>query len=345
MSHGQATIGTVRHLAREGGANLTQINRKYSMKNTTSNEALATSTGFDLISAEALMQAEFPPISYVCEDLLPEGLTIFAGKPKVGKSWAMLEMAIRVALGEEWLKRSTSRGDVLYLALEDNHRRLQDRLNKLGVDPSNLSLLKLSIGEARLDTAFLEKIELWVAGCEIPRLLIIDTWAKVKPTSKASGDDYADDYASIAMLQELAGRHGISIVLVHHLRKSESEDIFDTVHGSTAITGAADSTIILHRTPDGTKLSGRGRDIAEFEYAVEFSKETYRWMMLGDADTARMSETNKKVLAATKEGHKSPKAISEVTGIDPANVRQSTRRMTKKGFLDKEAHGEYKPAA
>ena len=83
-----------------------------------------------LITAKELQETEFPPVSWVVRDLIPEGLTILAGKPKLGKSWLALQMGLGVATGGEVLGRSVEQGAVLYAALEDNLRRLKSRLRK-----------------------------------------------------------------------------------------------------------------------------------------------------------------------------------------------------------------------
>ena len=89
-------------------------------------------------TAAQIRYQEFP-IRYICEGLT-EGCTILAGRPKCGKSWAGLD-GLAVASGGEFLGRECVKGDVLYLALEDNPRRIKSRLKRLRCEtwPSNLS--------------------------------------------------------------------------------------------------------------------------------------------------------------------------------------------------------------
>src|SRR5215218_278488 len=83
-------------------------------------------------SAAELQHMRFPPIKYVVPGYIAEGLTLFAGKPKLGKSWLLLHAAIAVARGGYTLGDvECVEGDVLYCALEDNKRRLQSRMSKL----------------------------------------------------------------------------------------------------------------------------------------------------------------------------------------------------------------------
>ena len=49
------------------------------------------------ITANALQSEEFPPLRYAVEGYLAEGVTLLAGKPKIGKSWMALDFAMAVA--------------------------------------------------------------------------------------------------------------------------------------------------------------------------------------------------------------------------------------------------------
>src|SRR5689334_10298883 len=84
------------------------------------------------ITAAELQNKIFPPIKWAIEPLIAEGLTILAGRPKVGKSWWILDGALAVAGGAfAFGEYRANTGDVLYLALEDNERRLKDRISRL----------------------------------------------------------------------------------------------------------------------------------------------------------------------------------------------------------------------
>ena len=83
----------------------------------------------DSINAETLLGMEFPPLEYVIPGYVVEGLTVLGGKPKLGKSWWAYDASIAVATGGKAMGAvECEQGDVLYLALEDNRRRVKDRL-------------------------------------------------------------------------------------------------------------------------------------------------------------------------------------------------------------------------
>ena len=84
-----------------------------------------------IINADNLLYTSLNESEFIIEEILPVGLHIFCGAPKVGKSWLMLDLCIKVSKGEELWNLRCKQCDVLYLALEDTYQRLQKRLFKL----------------------------------------------------------------------------------------------------------------------------------------------------------------------------------------------------------------------
>ncbi len=130
-------------------------------------------TGSGIFSAAELQGREFPPIQWIVPDILPEGLTLLAGKPKLGKSWLALDFAVAVAAGGSVLGRECEPGPVLYLALEDNPRRLQRRLRLVAESEPWPRDLEFQTEWPRLD-AGLSKMREWVVTRPGARLLIVD---------------------------------------------------------------------------------------------------------------------------------------------------------------------------
>jgi hypothetical protein len=296
-----------------------------------------------LITAKELQGTPFPPVSWVVHDLVPEGLTLLAGKPKLGKSWLALQIGLGVATGGEVLSRPVERGTVLYAAMEDNYRRLKSRLGKcagqLAAWPEDLLL---TTEWPRLDAGGLEAIDGWLGSHPLARLVILDTLATVRPAGKASDSQYTADYAALRGLHALANSTGVGIVCIHHVRKADADDPFDTVSGSTGLTGAADATLVLSTTPDGRVLYGRGRDLAEFESAVSFDPETCSWTDLGRPSDVHGSETRKAIREALKAGRITPKDIAEHTGLDYELCAKTLQRMSESGEVQKGGYGRYR---
>jgi AAA domain len=300
----------------------------------------------DSINAETLLGMDFPPLEYVIPGYVVEGLSVLAGKPKLGKSWWAYDASIAVAAGRKAMGSvQCEQGDVLYLALEDNRRRVKDRLLTLcPVRKSmKITLDRLTIRNIapRIDTGLIGELDKWRLGCKRPRLIIIDVFLKVRPPRKKGEDPYSADYDAVTPLQRYANEHRLAIVLVTHTRKMAADDPLEAVSGTNGVTGAADAVLVLNRDAKGATLYGRGRDIEEIETAMRF--DGGRWSILGDADEVRKSDERRKIIAALKESGEEigPKAIAEATGMKADNVRKLLRKMVASGEIAQPRVGFY----
>jgi hypothetical protein len=299
-----------------------------------------------LFSAEALNATVFEPINYFVEGLIAEGLTLFAGKPKIGKSWMLLHMAHEVADGGYTLGGIPCvGGDVLYAALEDNKRRLQRRMTKLfGLErwPANL---KFTCEMPKLGDGGIQYIKDWIENAKCPRLVIIDTLAMVRSPSRKDQNSYEADYAAVKELRDLAAANGIAIIIVHHLRKADADDPFDTVSGTLGLTGAPDTIMIVWRVGNGVLLAAKGRDIEEVKKAIQFDPKTCLWTIIGDAEVVQRSATRSTVIKAFEEANGEPlgaQQIAAATGMKPANVRQLLATMKREGLITASStYGKY----
>ena len=294
-------------------------------------------------SAAELWDMYFPPVSWIVPDYIAAGLTLLVGAPKLGKSWLSLDIARAVAEGGFVLgDRHCVQGAALYAALEDPARRLKDRLQRVCAKKPTDALTIWT--EMRvLDAGGLDDLREWIGQADNPRLIVIDVLNKVRAAPMKGEAPYAYDYRSVEGLKDLADEFNIAIVVVHHTRKAEASDKLEKVSGTNGLPGAADTTIILDRDGEGVTLSGRGRDIAEFETALEFDKDTCRWRVLGDAAEVRRSDERKTILEAlAEEGEPvGPNVIADVSGMKRDNVRALLGRMVKAGEVQKIGRGKY----
>lgn len=297
---------------------------------------------FRPITARALQSRVFAPVGWVVEGLLPVGLSILGGRPKMGKSWLALDIALAVARGGYVLSAEAPciQGACLVLALEDTPRRLQARLRKLvpsGDWPTALSFVTEVASGNTVETC----VDHWISKAENPRLVVVDTLAKVRPPARPN--DYAADYAAIAGWKKLADRHDIAVVVVHHVRKGGADDPIEAVSGTFGITGAADSILVLNRDGQGASLSGRGRDLEEFDSAAVFDRETCRWSLTGNTAEARRSDERNRILEvlAGQSEPMSPQEVADVLGTPSTAIRQLLVRMCRAGEVHKAGRGAY----
>ncbi len=240
------------------------------------------------VSALDLQKKVIPPIREIVPGLIVQGLTILGAPPKYGKSWMMLDLCLAVSLGSSFLGYRTRKTDCLYLALEDSERRLQQRMGKLlhsSAAPENFRYATVSM---TTDTGLLDQLERFVSDYPGTGLVVIDTLQRVRGSSFGKDGSYSTDYREIGVLKGFADKHDLALVLVHHLRKAgDDADPFNRLSGTAAISGAADTMIVLgkeKRSSDTTRLNATGRDIEELELELRFDKERCCWMNLGNPE-------------------------------------------------------------
>ncbi|MDF1735108.1 MAG: AAA family ATPase [Minwuia sp.] len=287
-----------------------------------------------------LRRKNFPPLRYAIEGYLSEGVSLLGGKPKIGKSFMALDFAMAVASGGRALGVvECQQGAVLYCALEDNHRRLQRRMQQLyGSEATWPRDLYFATSAPRLDEGLIGLLREWIKAKDA-KLVIIDTFAGVRPQGRREG--YDADYAALSPLQEMAGELEIAILVIHHLRKMQGDEPFDMISGTTGLTGAVDAAFVLQRGKQGVTLYGRGREIEEMEQAVEFVAG--RWKVLGNAADVRRSEERRAILSIMESADEplGPKKIADTLGKPQNNVKQLLLKMQRAGEINKQARGRY----
>ena len=236
---------------------------------------------FSTIDGETLMSTPLQPLNFVVDTLLSQGLHILAGSPKVGKSWLALWLAVSVAKGESVWGMSTRQGTTLYLCLEDSALRIQNRLFEITEDAPpdvHFSTESLILGKG-----LEEQLENFITDHPDTTLIIIDTLQMIRGTNY--DNTYANDYRDLSVLKRLADKHGIAILLIHHLRKEFADDVFNRISGTTGISGAVDSSFTLIEDKRGSgraKLHCIGRDIEYREIELERNAENV-WELISDS--------------------------------------------------------------
>jgi len=298
----------------------------------------------EIVTAADLMAAELPPVRWGVRGVLPEGVTLLAGKPKLGKSWLALGLCVAVAAGGVALgTRQVEQGDVLYLALEDNRRRLQKRLGKMLCGPAPEGL-EISTSWPKLDEGGVEALGAWLGEHPEARLIVVDTLAKIRPRTRGQ-NVYQDDYAALEELLPLAAEHEVAIMVVHHTRKMAAADPLDEISGSTGLTGGVDGVLVLKRDRGKADavLHVDGRDIEEpAEYALKWDAETAGWTIVGDAGEYRMSEERKDIIGVLVEAGEflSPGEVADVLGKPRNTIKQRLWHMAQDRQVDNR-NGKY----
>ena len=213
------------------------------------------------VTLNELYETTYPSRPPIIDGLLYPGTYLFAGAPKVGKSFLVAQIAYHISMGLPLWGYPVNQCSALYLALEDDYRRLQERMFRMfGVDSTenlHFATVAKQIGKGLED-----QMELFLREHPDTRLIIIDTMQKVRELG-GEGNLYASDYDIIGKMKQFADKHGICLLLVHHTRKQPAADKFDMISGSTGLLGCADGAFLLQkdqRTGVTAMLEVTGRD-------------------------------------------------------------------------------------
>ena len=230
------------------------------------------------VSMSELYDSVFQSKPPLVEGLLYPGTYIFAGAPKLGKSFLMAQLAYHISTGTPLWNYPVRKGSVLYLALEDDYRRLQERLYRMfGTQISDN--LHFSVSANQIGKGLDEQLQGFINAHPDTNLIIIDTLQKVR---EMGGDNYsyASDYEIIARIKRFTDRYGVCVLLVHHTRKQNADDKFEMISGTTGLLGSADGGFILQkekRTSNKATLEVSGRDQPDQKFHLSRNPQTLLW--------------------------------------------------------------------
>ncbi len=250
------------------------------------------------VSMNELYNTVFQSRPPLIDGLLYPGTYLFVGAPKLGKSFFMAQLAYHISTGLSLWDYPVRKGTVLYLALEDDYRRLQERLFRMfGTDSAEN--LHFAVSAKQLGNGLDEQLEGFVREYPDTKLIIIDTLQKVR---EIGGDkfSYASDYEIITRLKRFADSYRICLLLVHHTRKQQADDKFDMISGTNGLLGAADGAFLLQkekRTSNSAILDISGRDQQEQRLYLTRDTERLLWQ-LEKAETELWKEPPDPILEA-----------------------------------------------
>ena len=230
------------------------------------------------VTMQELYQDIYSKKPPVIEGLLYQGTYLFVGSPKIGKSFFMAQLAYHVSTGTPLWDYPVKKGTVLYLALEDDYRRLQERMYRMfGTDDTEN--LYFSVSSKPLGNGLTDQLSGFIREHPDTTLVIIDTLQKIREVDSDSYS-YAKDYEIINQLKQFSDSWGICLLLVHHTRKQKSSDNFDMISGTNGLLGCADGAFMLYkenRTSNKATLEISGRDQQDQKIHLIRDEEKLCW--------------------------------------------------------------------
>ncbi len=253
-------------------------------------------------SFKSLMSGQSMPTRWIIHNLLPEGLYFLAGTQKIGMSRFNLGMGLSVSgLGSAaGSSLKVQHGNVLYLALEDDERQFQEHLEQLlasGVSvPDDFDYASTW---PRLNASGLSDLEEWLHAHPQARLIIIDSWKKVKPLVRAKDGDTARnaEYESLAGLKYLVDSYNVGILVLTRSARIHADKTDREPYSVTGAASCVDGFLTMKQGREESKplLSGTWQaDSTEMNFAVELTQDC--WLASTEIESERLKR-QKPVLA------------------------------------------------
>jgi hypothetical protein len=301
-------------------------------------------------SADELLRKVLPPVRWAVEGLLPEGVNLLAAKAKKGKSTLMLHIACAIAEGVKAMGHFATTGcEVLYLALEDNERRMQKRLrNMLQGEPAPKGL-HFVYEWPPLDMGGDTALSAYLDAHPAIHVVVADTLEHIRPKRRSPTGSYADDYSSVRGLQQMASQRQPCVVAISHLRKAPAEDPFDEINATMGLLASIDNALVMRSANGLTELHRRGRDYEDDTVlALKGDAQTLLWRVEGDAATVMRSSERKAIIAelplegAAKKGMR-PNELAEILNKPAGHVRKLLWHMLREDHpaIAKDDKGAY----
>lgn len=302
----------------------------------------------------AIMSTKPEPVRWVLPGVIPEGLTLLVGPPKVGKSWWNLNLVTSLTTGRPqdvfgW-GQEMEPSPSLYLALEDPMRRIHDRMQQV---TRNLPFHAEMAGDVWLDLPPIQsggrdQIERWLEAHPNARAVLVDVLAKVRGDGEGQ-TMYQADYESVGQLKEIADSYGVGVIVTHHDRKKTDEDFVNQVSGTKGITGAADTILFLTRKRESTtgELKLESRDAEAATFTAEFVREFGRWQLMERTDTDAEQATREPKASVVDQiqavilnrGESSLKDVAKMIDVPEATVKRAAAAAKERGELAQTSNG------
>lgn len=298
--------------------------------------------------ATKILSTVYPDVKNLIEGIMPPGAFFIYGKPKIGKSWLALQIALAVSTGGKVFDRPARKGKVLYLALEDGERRLKRRMTLQ--DWENQS------GGAAVDYMLPKQFRSEIGYINNPaggkRLLahiergnylltVIDTFSRAINLNQLKSELMTD---AIAPFQEFCQAQERNFIFLDHEPKRNEEDTTAVtgLYGGIAKSGMADGLWRLYKERGkGAKIDIEGRDLEEiYSLKLRFDKQFCFWYSEGDAQTIEITERRKEILDALANlGKCTTSQLEDATGQPKGHIHTRLQDLVTENLVLREKAG------
>lgn len=294
--------------------------------------------------AADLVAMDLPEPLYVVRPYVAEGVTLVCGRPKMGKTTLLRQLAIAVNTAGTFFSAPAERVPVIFLSLEEGERIMRKKLRAGTIDAKSLRGIRLEF-EWPQGAAGVAKLRALLVELKVKSraLVVIDSLTRFRMPPSERGNAFTEDYNAAKSLADLCKEFpGLAIVLLHHTTKALPDDPVSSISGTYGLTAAADSYLILLKQGQQYRLHAGGRmwegDTSDFE----IKREGGGWELVGEWESTPsdgLTPKQRSVLDQLKEGAKTAAALARALAVDDSAMRHMCLAMSRKGLIAKVANG------
>lgn len=287
---------------------------------------------------------------WTIEKILPRGLTMLCGHPKAGKTFFAQTMTHHIATDGLFLGQfSALPGRVLYLALEDNEYRTKFRYLMIsgpenGAPQSYHKNVEVVLEAPNMNNDGLECLDYTIQEMGPFQMVVIDTLVRFAPDFRGNNNIYQQEYKVLSQIGNLADKHDLSVVLVHHLNKQSTDNPLKSISGSMANSAAVDHIMLMEKggIPNTALLKIISRDTEAAEYPIEFDPSNFTWSLKDKIDVACLNGNEERIVGVINDygGSATSKQLQDrmetVHKVANVTTRVALSRMKKKRLLAEE---------
>jgi putative DNA primase/helicase len=292
--------------------------------------------GFKLTTLGELLNRPQVETDWLWEGRLAAGTVSGAvSKPKVGKSTFARNLALAISRGDPFLGFATSKGLVIYLALEERGEDVAADFRALGATANDEILIHADSVPADGMIAAVDLVRE-----RKPALVVVDPLFRLARIRDENA--YAETYTALGPLIDIARSSGTHLLLIHHSGKSAKADPIDSPLGSTALGGVVSTLIVLRRAETHRLIQTvqrLGQDLPET--ILEFDSNTRSLSPGPEKSEADVQSLSADVLEYLKsvEGAKTEPQITESVEGKTGVKRKALRTLFEQGKISRAGSG------
>ena len=295
----------------------------------------------ETMSGKDLLELDIADTKFLCRPWIPEGVTILAGRPKIGKTTLLRMFAAAVSNNSLIWNKETEKAKVLFLSLEEGIKLMRKKLLAMDVNPAQAAAIEFSFKWPQ-GSEGCNYLRQHLSKYPDTRLIIIDSLTRFRESQSREKSPFVQDYEAVCALAEIAKLHqGLSIIVLHHTTKiTNPDDPIADISGTFGLTAAADNYMVLRKQGNDFVLHCGGRYWEEEQDAFILDREGGKWVLRGAHDGVHLTQMQSKYLAyVAGRTDATTRSAAVAMGVGDSTASELLSELEQKGMVTRTETG------